>query len=80
MNELKNTSFGFNANMKKVTLDKSGAQIQLIVDDLDFLEVNDQLAKAAGYDVIVTIMPAQTELATDNREADGQTELIKEKE
>ncbi|ANZ70356.1 hypothetical protein [Pediococcus claussenii] len=76
MNELKDNSFGFNANMKKVTLDKNGAQVLLTVDDLDFLEVNEQISKTAGYDVVVTVMPAQTELATDeSQEADGQTEM-----
>ncbi len=46
---MKDNSFGFNANMKKVTLDKNGAQVLLTVEDTDFLEVATQLSNTAGY-------------------------------
>lgn len=62
--------------MKKVTLDKNGAQVLLTVEDTDFLEVSTQLSNTAGYDVIVKVTPAQTELDTEPQEAEGQTEMF----
>ena len=67
---MKDNSFEFNANMKKVTLDKNGAQVLLTVEDTDFLEVSTQLSNTAGYDVIVKIMPSQTVLTTESEETD----------
>ncbi|TLQ00388.1 hypothetical protein [Pediococcus pentosaceus] len=77
---MKDNSFGFNANMKKVTLDKNGAQVLLTVEDTDFLEVATQLSNTAGYDVIVKATPAQMELNTDDKpqETEGQTEMFKQ--
>ncbi|MCQ0053583.1 hypothetical protein DPX18_10060 [Pediococcus acidilactici] len=76
---MKDNSFGFSANMKKVTLDKNGAQVLLTVEDTDFLEVATQLSNTAGYDVIVKVTPAQMELNTDeSQEADGQTEMFEQ--
>jgi len=76
---MKDNSFGFNANMKKVTLDKNGAQVLLTVEDTDFLEVATQLSNTAGYDVIIKVTPAQMELNTDeSQEADGQTEMFEQ--
>lgn len=73
---MKDNSFEFSANMKKVTLDKNGAQVLLTVEDTDFLEVANQLSNTAGYDVIVKVTPAQTELDTEPQEAEGQKELL----
>lgn len=73
---MKDNSFKFSANMKKVTLDKNGAQVLLTVVDTDFLEVANQLSNTAGYDVIVKVTPAQTELDTEPQEAEGQKELL----
>ncbi|MBF7122794.1 hypothetical protein [Pediococcus pentosaceus] len=73
---MKDNSFVFNANMKKVTLDKNGAQVLLTVEDTDFLEVGTQLSNAAGYDVVVKVTPAQTELDTEPQETKGQTEMF----
>lgn len=75
---MKNNSFGFSANMKKVTLDKNGAQVLLTIEDFDFLEVANQLSNTAGYDVLVKVTPAQTELDTEPQEADGQTEIFEQ--
>jgi len=76
---MKDNSFGFNANMKKVTLDKNGAQVLLTVEDTDFLEVATQLSNTARYDVIIKVTPAQMELNTDeSQEADGQTEMFEQ--
>lgn len=74
MTELKDNSFSFPANVKQIVQDKNGAKAVLTIDELDFLEVNTQLGKTAGYDVEVKITPAQSELDT-NQEANGQTEL-----
>ncbi|MCM6819784.1 hypothetical protein [Pediococcus pentosaceus] len=73
---MKDNSFVFNANMKKVTLDKNGAQVLLTVEDTDFLEVATQLSNTAGYDVVVKVIPAQTELDTESEETKGQTEMF----
>ncbi|MGK4033851.1 hypothetical protein [Pediococcus acidilactici] len=74
---MKDNSFGFNANMKKVTLDKNGAQVLLTVEDTDFLEVANQLSNTAGDDVLVKITHKQMELDTDEpQEAEGQKELV----
>ncbi|MDN4853871.1 hypothetical protein [Pediococcus pentosaceus] len=73
---MKDNSFVFNANMKKVTLDKNGVQALLTVEDTEFLEVATQLSNTAGYDVVVKVIPAQTELDTELQEADGQTEMF----
>lgn len=65
--------------MKKVTLDKNGAQVLLTVEDTDFLEAATQLSNTAGYDVIVKVTPAQMELNTDEtQEANGQTEMFEQ--
>lgn len=69
---MKDNSFGFNANMKKVTLDKNGAQVLLTVEDTDFLEVATQLSNTAGYDVIAKVTPAGMVLSEDSEVADGQ--------
>ncbi|MCM6820037.1 hypothetical protein [Pediococcus pentosaceus] len=69
---MKDNSFGFNANMKKVTLDKNGVQVLLTVEDTDFLEVGTQLSNAAGYDVVVKVTPAQMVLSAESEETDGQ--------
>ncbi|MBF7114948.1 hypothetical protein ITQ90_05535 [Pediococcus pentosaceus] len=74
---MKDNSFVFNANMKKVTLDKNGAQVLLTVEDTDFLEVSTQLSNTAGYDVVVKVIPAQTELDTEPQETKGQAEMFK---
>ena len=68
---MKDNSFEFNANMKKVTLDRNGAQVLLTVEDIDFLEVANQLSNTAGDDVLVKITPKQMEL-----DAEGQKELV----
>jgi hypothetical protein len=68
---MKDNSFVFNANMKQVTLDKNGAQVLLTVEDTDFLEVATQLSNTAGYDVVVKVIPAQTELDTELEETKG---------
>ncbi|KAF0501172.1 hypothetical protein [Pediococcus pentosaceus] len=73
---MKDNSFVFNANMKKVTLDKNGAQVLLTVEDTDFLEVATQLSNTAGYDVIVKVTPTQTELDTESQETKGQAEMF----
>lgn len=74
---MKDNSFKFSANMKKVTLDKNGAQVLLTVEDTDFLEVANQLSNTAGDDVLVKITPKQMELDTDEpQEAEGQKELV----
>lgn len=57
--------------MKQVTLDKNGAQVLLTVEDTDFLEVATQLSNTAGYDVVVKVIPAQTELDTELEETKG---------
>lgn len=75
---MKDNSFGFNANMKKVTLDKNGVQALLTVEDTDFLEVATQLSNTAGYDVVVKIIPAQTVLDAEPEETEGQTEMFKQ--
>ncbi|WP_250147333.1 hypothetical protein [Pediococcus acidilactici] len=56
---MKDNSFEFSANMKKVTLDKNGAQVLLTVEDTDFLEVATRLSNTAGDDVLVKITPKQ---------------------
>lgn len=68
---MKDNSFGFNANMKQVTLDKNGAQVLLTVEDTDFLEVATQLSNTAGYDVVVKVIPAQTVLSAEPKETRG---------
>ncbi|KAF0525658.1 hypothetical protein [Pediococcus acidilactici] len=74
---MKDNSFEFSANMKKVTLDKNGAQVLLTVEDTDFLEVVNQLSNTAGDDVLVKITPNRTELDTDEpQEAEEQKELV----
>ncbi|MDE7510863.1 hypothetical protein [Pediococcus pentosaceus] len=72
MSETKDNSFGFNANMKKVTLDKNGAQVLLTVEDTDFLEVATRLSNTAGYDVIVKVTPTGMVLSEDSEVADGR--------
>ena len=75
---MKQTRTELSANMKKVTLDKTGAQVLLTVDDTDFLEVANQLSNTAGDDVLVKITPKRTELDTDEpQEAEEQKELAK---
>lgn len=69
---MKDNSFGFNANMKKVTLDKNGVQALLTVEDTESLEVATQLANAAGYDVVVKVIPAQMVVSAESEEADGR--------
>ena len=56
---MKDNSFEFNANMKKVTLDKNGAQVLLTVEDIDFLEIANQLSNTAGNDVLVKVTPKE---------------------
>lgn len=74
---MKDNSFEFSANMKKVTLDKNGAQVLLTVEDTDFLEVATRLSNTAGDDVLVKITPNRTELDTDEpQEAEEQKELV----
>ncbi|MBF7104601.1 hypothetical protein I6H67_03965 [Pediococcus pentosaceus] len=73
---MKDNSFVFNANMKKVTLDKNGVQALLTVEDTEFLEVATQLANTAGYDVVVKIIPAQTVLDAEPQETKGQAEMF----
>ncbi|TLQ03628.1 hypothetical protein FEZ51_08465 [Pediococcus stilesii] len=73
---MKDNSFVFNANMKKVILDKNGAQVLLTVEDTDFLEVGTQLSNTAGCDVIVEVTPALIELDRKPQEADGRTEMF----
>lgn len=73
---MKDNSFVFNANMKKVTLDKNGVQALLTVEDTESLEVSTQLSNTAGYDVVVKVIPAQTELDTEPEETKGQTEMF----
>ena len=73
---MKDNSFVFNANMKKVTLDKNGVQALLTVEDTEFLEVATQLANTAGDDVAVKVIPTQTELDTEPEETKGQTEMF----
>lgn len=75
---MKDNSFVFNANVKRVALDKNGAQVLLIAEDTDFLEAATQLANTAGYDVVVKVTPAQTELDTEPQEAEGQTEMFEQ--
>lgn len=58
--------------MKKVTLDKNGAQVLLTIEDTDFIEVATQLSNTAGYDVVVKVIPAQMVLSAESEEADGQ--------
>jgi len=58
---MKNNSFEFNANMKKVTLDRNGAQVLLTVEDTDFIEVATQLSNTAGYDVVVKVTPKEVQ-------------------
>lgn len=68
---MKDNSFRFNANMKKVTLDKNGAQVLLTVEDTDFLEVATQLSNTAGYDVIVKVIPTGMVLSAESEETKG---------
>ncbi|WP_286103023.1 hypothetical protein [Pediococcus pentosaceus] len=68
---MKDNSFGFNANMKKVTLDKNGAQVLLTVEDTDFLEIATQLSNTAGYDVVVKVIPAQMASSAEPKETRG---------
>lgn len=56
---MKDNSFEFNANMKKVTLDKNGAQVLLTVEDIDFLEIANQLSNTAGNDVLAKFTPKE---------------------
>lgn len=69
---MKDKSFRFSANMKKVILDKNGAQVLLTIEDTDFLEVATQLSNTAGYDVVVKVIPAQMVLSAESEETDGQ--------
>ncbi len=69
---MKDNSFGFNANMKKVTLDKNGVQALLTVEDTESLEVATQLANTAGYDVVVEVIPTRMVLSAEPEEADGR--------
>ncbi|MBF7137243.1 hypothetical protein [Pediococcus pentosaceus] len=69
---MKDNEFEFNANMKKVTLDKNGAQVLLTVEDTDFLEVSTQLSNTAGYDVIVKVTPTRMVVSPESEEAIGQ--------
>ena len=69
---MKDNSFGFNANMKKVTLDKNGVQALLTVEDTESLEVATQLANTAGYDVVVKVIPTRMVLSAEPEEADGR--------
>jgi len=47
--------------MKKVTLDRNGAQVLLTVEDTDFIEVATQLSNTAGYDVVVKVTPKEVQ-------------------
>ena len=58
--------------MKKVVLDKNGAQVLLTVEDTDFLEVATQLSNTAGYDVVVKVTTAQMASSAELKEARGQ--------
>ncbi|MEE6729815.1 hypothetical protein PS421_09030 [Pediococcus pentosaceus] len=69
---MKDNSFKFNANMKKVTLDKNGVQALLTVEDTEFLEVATKLANTAGYDVVVKVTPAGMVVSAESEEADGR--------
>lgn len=69
---MKDNSFKFNANMKKVTLDKNGVQVLLTVEDTESLEVATQLSNTAGYDVIVKVTPTGMVLSEDSEVADGR--------
>lgn len=73
---MKDNSFVFNANMKKVTLDKNGVQALLTVEDTESLEVATQLANAAGYDVVVKVIPAQMVVSAESEETKGQAEMF----
>ena len=68
---MKDNSFVFNANMKKVTLDKNGAQVLLTVEDTDFLEVATQLSNTAGYDAVVKVTPTGMVLSAESEETKG---------
>lgn len=67
---MKDNSFVFNANMKKVTLDKNGVQALLNVEDTEFLEVATQLANTAGYDVVVKVIPTGMVVSAEPQEVD----------
>lgn len=69
---MKDNSFGFNANMKKVTLDKNGVQALLTVEDTESLEVATKLANTAGYDVVVKVIPTGMVLSEDSEETNVQ--------
>lgn len=69
---MKDNSFGFNANMKKVTLDKNGVQVLLTVEDTESLEVATRLANMAGGDVAVKVTPTGMVLSAEPEEADGR--------
>ena len=73
---MKDNSFAFNANMKKVTLDKNGVQALLNVEDTKSLEVATRLANMAGYDVAVKVTPSGMVLSEDSEAADGRTEIF----
>ncbi|WP_286102930.1 hypothetical protein [Pediococcus pentosaceus] len=73
---MKDNSFAFNANMKKVTLDKNGVQALLTVEDTESLEVATRLANMAGYDVAVKVTPTGMVLSEDSEAADGRTEMF----
>ena len=69
---MKDNSFGFNANVKKVTLDKNGVQVLLTVEDTESLEVATRLANMAGGDVAVKVTPTGMVLSEDSEVADGR--------
>lgn len=69
---MKDNSFGFNANVKKVTLDKNGVQALLTVEDTESLEVATRLANMAGYDVAVKVIPTGMVVSEDSEVADGR--------
>ncbi|MDQ7251915.1 hypothetical protein [Pediococcus pentosaceus] len=73
---MKDNSFVFNANMKKVTLDKNGVQALLNVEDTEFLEVATQLANTAGYDVVVKVIPTRMVVSAESKVADDRTEMF----
>ncbi|MDD1389761.1 hypothetical protein PSQ89_05975 [Pediococcus pentosaceus] len=69
---MKDNSFVFSANMKKVTLDKNGVQALLIVEDTESLEVATQLSNTAGYDVVVKVIPNGMVVSAESEEANVQ--------
>ncbi|MEH1647565.1 hypothetical protein AAHB41_05670 [Pediococcus pentosaceus] len=73
---MKDNSFVFNANMKKVTLDKNGVQVLLTVEDTESLEVATRLANMAGYDVAVKVTPTGMVLSAEPKETKGQAEMF----